>query len=440
MTRTASPIRIVVVGGGAGGLELVTRLGRKLGRRGRAEITLVERGRTHFWKPHLHELAAGTMDLDVHEIDYLAQSHWSGFRYLLGEMTGLDREAREVIVGPVSDDAGEQIVPQRRVPYDYLVLAVGSRTNDFGTPGAAENAVALENTQQADRFHRRLVDSFLRAQAQTEPLRADQLNVAIVGAGATGTELAAELHKATRALVSFGLDRIDPDRHVRLHLIEAAPRILPALPERISGAALRMLQELDVAVHTNARVAEVLPRAVRLADGNLIEAEMVVWAAGVKAPPFLREVGLQVNHLNQILVQPTLQSFDDPRIFAIGDCAAIPWEGHPGRNVPPRAQAAHQQAEHLYQSFRRLLSGGVPGPWRYRDFGSLVSLGTYTTVGNLMANFQGGNIWLEGLFARLMYLSLYKMHEITLHGFWKTALATLGRSISRSTEPRVKLH
>ncbi|MCU0758626.1 MAG: NAD(P)/FAD-dependent oxidoreductase [Steroidobacteraceae bacterium] len=440
MTDPSPAPRIVVVGGGAGGLELVTRLGKCLGRRGRAQVTLVERGRTHFWKPHLHELAAGTMDLDVHEIDYLAQSHWSGFRYLMGEMIGLDRSAREVLVGPVSDDSGEQIVPQRRVPYDYLVLAVGSRTNDFGTPGVAENAVALENTQQADRFHRRLVDAFLRAQAQAAPLRAGQLNVAIVGAGATGTELAAELHKATRELVSFGLDRIDPDRHVRLHLIEAAPRILPALPERISGAAHRMLRALDVSVHVDARVAEVLPRAVRLADGKLIEAEMVVWAAGVKAPPFLREVGVQVNHLNQILVRPTLQSFDDPRVFAIGDCAAIPWDGHPGRNVPPRAQAAHQQAAHLYGTFQRLLSGAEPRPWRYRDFGSLVSLGTYTTVGNLMANFGGGNIWLEGLFARWMYLSLYKMHEITLHGFWKTALATLGRSISRSTEPRVKLH
>lgn len=440
MPVTPALPRIVVVGGGAGGLELVTRLGRKLGRRGKADVILVERGRTHFWKPHLHELAAGTMDLDVHEIDYLAQSHWSGFRYLLGEMTGLDREARELVVGPVNDDSGEQIVPQRRVPYDYLVIAVGSRTNDFGTPGAAENAVALENTLQADRFHRRLVDAFLRAQAQSEPLRPDQLNVAIVGAGATGTELAAELHKATRTLVSFGLDRIDPDRHVRLHLIEAAPRILPALPERISGAADRMLRELDVAVHVNARVAEVLPRAVRLADGNLIEAEMVVWAAGVKAPPFLRDICLQVNPLNQILVRPTLQSFDDPRIFAIGDCAAIPWEGHPGRNVPPRAQAAHQQAAHLYDSFQRQLANRELQPWRYRDFGSLVSLGTYTTVGNLMANFQGGNIWLEGLFARLMYMSLYKMHEMTLHGFWKTALATLGRAISRSTEPRVKLH
>jgi NADH dehydrogenase len=355
-------------------------------------------------------------------------------------MVGLDRNAREVLVGPVSDDSGELIVPQRRVPYDYLVIAVGSRTNDFGTPGAAENAVALENTQQADRFHRRLVDAFLRAQAQAEPLRADQLNVAIVGAGATGTELAAELHKATRELVGFGLDRIDPDRHVRMHLIEAAPRILPALPERISAAAHQMLRELNVAVHVNARVAEVLPRAVKLADGNVIEAEMVVWAAGVKAPTFLRDVNLQVNQLNQILVKSTLQSFDDPHVFAIGDCAAIPWEEHPGRNVPPRAQAAHQQAAHVFGTFQRLLSGREPQPWRYRDFGSLVSLGTYTTVGNLMANFHGGNIWLEGLFARLMYLSLYKMHEITLHGFWKTSFATLGRAISRSTGPRVKLH
>jgi NADH dehydrogenase len=432
--------RIVVVGGGAGGLELVTRLGDRLGRKGRAEVTLIERGRTHFWKPHLHELAAGTVDLDVHELDYLAQSHWHGFRYLFGEMTGLDREARQVLVGPVLDEGGEEIVAARRVDYDLLVLAVGSRINDFGTPGVAEHAIALENTQQAERFHRRLVNAFLRAHAQSGPLRPEQLNVAIVGAGATGTELAAELHNATRALVSFGLDNIDPDKHIRLHLIEAAPRILPALPERISAAAYRMLRELDVQVHVGARVAEVLPRAVRLADGQVIAAEMVVWAAGVKAPPFLRELGLTVNPLNQVMVRPTLQSRDDPRIFAIGDCAAIPWPGHEPRNVPPRAQAAHQQASHLYRMLPRVLAGQEPAPWRYRDFGSLVSLGTYTTVGNLMGNFAGGNIWLEGLFARWMYLSLYQMHQVALHGWWKATLAAVGRLIARQTEPHVKLH
>ena len=440
MSTPAVKPRIVVVGGGAGGLELVTRLGNRLGRKGKAEIILIERGRTHFWKPHLHELAAGTMDLDVHELDYLAQSHWHGFRYLYGEMIGLDREAREVLVSPMRDERGVEIVPERRISYDWLVIAVGSKVNDFGTPGVAEHAVVLENSQQADRFHTRLVNAFLRAHAREQPMQPGQLHVAIVGAGATGTELAAELHNATRALVSFGLDRIDPDKHIRLHLIEAAPRILPALPERISVAADRMLRGLDVQIHVNARVAEVLPDGLRLADGTPIPAEFVVWAAGVKGPAFLRECSLQVNAMNQILVKPTLQSFDDPQVFAMGDCAAVPWPGHEPRNVPPRAQAAHQQASHLYGSLRRLLAGREPLPWRYRDFGSLVSLGTYTTVGNLMANFSRGDIWLEGTFARWMYLSLYKMHEVALHGFWKTALATLGRTISRQTVPRVKLH
>lgn len=232
----------------------------------------------------------------------------------------------------------------------------------------------------------------------------------------------------------------DPDKHTRLHLIEASPRILPALPERISMAAHRMLEKLDVEAHVNARVAEVLPKAVQLVDGTVIATEMVVWAAGVKAPPFLRELGVSVNALNQIIVDEHLRCRDDPHIFAMGDCAAASWHNHPGRMVPQRAQAAHQQASYLVKAIPRLLVNKPVKPWRYRDFGSLVSLGDYTTVGNLMGNFVGGSIWLEGLFARWMYLSLYKMHEVALHGYWKTALATLGRMIGAQTEPRVKLH
>ncbi|NCW25491.1 MAG: NAD(P)/FAD-dependent oxidoreductase, partial [Betaproteobacteria bacterium] len=412
---------VVVVGGGAGGLELVTRLGDRLGRKGRALVTLVERGRTHFWKPHLHELAAGTMDLDVHELDYLAQSHWHGFRYRMGEMVGIDRAAKKIMVAPVYDEQGDIIVPERSIPYDVLVLAVGSRTNDFGTPGVAEHAVALESTEEADRFHRRLVNAFLRAHAQPVALSLDQLQVAIVGAGATGVELAAELHNATRALVSFSLDNIDPDKHIRIHLIEASERILPALPERLSVKALALLKRLDVEVHLGARVAEVLPRAVRLSDGKEIPAEMVVWAAGVKAPSFLSQLGLQTNAIHQIVVNERLQSLTDPSIFALGDCAASPWLGKaPGSLVPPRAQAAHQQASFLVHQIERVLARQPLKAWHYRDFGSLVSLGEYSTVGNLMGNFVGGNMWLEGFFARWMYLSLYKMHEVALHGMTKT--------------------
>ena len=437
---TDSPHRVVVVGGGAGGLELVTKLGDSLGRRGDADITLVECARTHFWKPHLHELAAGSMDIDVYDTDYLAQAHWHHFGYRIGRMTGLDRERRRVHVAPFIDEDGEHVTPSREFDYDTLVIAVGSRTNDFGTPGAKEYAIALDDPAAAERFHRRLVNAYLRAHTQAEPLRPEQLNVAIIGAGATGVELAAELHNTTRTLVSYGLDRIDPDRDIRLVVIEAADRILPALPKRLSDGAARLLDRMRVSVRTGSRVAEVLPAGVKLASGEVIPAELVVWAAGVKAPDFLRDLGLETNRINQLVVRPTLQTTQDDLVFAIGDCAACPWLGRDGQTVPPRAQAAHQQASHMVKQVKNRLRGKPLRPWRYRDFGSLVSLGEYSTVGNLMGTLTGGNLWLEGWFARMMYLSLYKMHELALHGFWKMALDTAARLITRRTEPHVKLH
>lgn len=432
--------RIVIVGGGAGGLELATRLGDTLGRKGLAHVTLIEKARSHFWKPHLHEIAAGSIDMHVHATDYLAQSHWHGFRYRVGEMVGLDREQRLVHVGPVLDEEGAAVTPAYTRGYDTLVIAVGSNTNDFGTPGVAQHAIALETPAQAQRFHRRLVNACLRAHMQDTPLAPWQLQVAIIGAGATGVELSAELHKATRTLVSYNLDRIDPERDIRINLIEAGPRILPALPERIAGSATALLRGLGVQVRTSARVTGVTDQAVMLDGGEVIPAELVVWAAGVKAPEFLRDLaGLETNRLNQLVVHPTLQSTRDEAIFALGDCAAAPWLGHQG-NVPPRAQAAHQQASHLVKQIRRRLRGQALKPWRYRDFGSLVSLGEYSTVGNLMGSLVGGNLWVEGLFARTMYLSLYKMHQVALHGYWKTALGSASRLLTRSTEPRVKLH
>ena len=437
---TSALPQILIVGGGAGGLELATRLGNKLGRRGKATIQLIDKTRAHLWKPLLHEIAAGSMDLGVHELNYLAQSHWHHFRYRLGEMTGLDRTAREVQVAPVLDEDGQEITPQRVFRYDTLVIAVGSLTNDFGTPGVKEYAIALETAAEAVRFHRRLVNALMRAHAQPGKLRPEQLQVAIIGAGATGVELAAELHNTTRELVTYGLDRIDPDQDIKLNVIEASERILPALPQRLSDAATKLLQEKGVRVRTSARVAEVLPNGVRLASGEIIPAELVVWAAGVKAPDFLKDLdGLETNRTNQLVVKPTLQTTRDENIFALGDCAACPWLGKDA-NVPPRAQAAHQQASHMVKQIERRLRGKALRPYQYRDFGSLVSLGEYTTVGNLMGALVGGSLLIEGYVARLMYTSLYKMHELALHGFTKVALDTLARMINRRTEPHVKLH
>ena len=444
MSNSGSKHRVVVVGGGAGGLELATRLGDTLGKRGRAEVTLVDKNRTHVWKPKLHEIASGSMDLSAHEVDYLAQAHWHHFRFRIGEMTALDRQRREVRVAPYFDAEGREVTPDRVFGYDTLVLALGSLSNDFGTPGVTEHALKLESKSDAQRFHARMVNACIRAHAQTTPLRPEQLHVAIIGAGATGVELAAELHRTTREVVAFGLDRVDADKDIQVNLIEAADRVLPALPPRLSQATLELLRKLGVIVHTSAKVAEVQADAVRLADGRSVPAELVVWAAGVKAADFLKDIaGLETNRSNQLLVRPTLQATRDDDIFVIGDCAACPWpeaNGGKGGIVPPRAQAAHQQAAHVVGQIERRLSGRPLKTYRYRDFGSLVSLGEFSTVGNMMGGLIGGSLMVEGVFARLMYESLYKMHELALHGFPKMALDTVARLVTRRTEPHVKLH
>jgi NADH:ubiquinone reductase (H+-translocating) len=434
------PHRIVVVGGGAAGLELVTRLGDRLGKRGLADIALIERSRTHLWKPLLHSVAAGSMDPSEHQLNYLAQAHWHHFRYHFGEMIGLDRAAKMVRLGATYDEESREIAAPRSIPYDTLVIAIGSVTNDFGTPGAAEFAVPLETAEQAVRFHHRLVNAGLRAQAQSKPIEAGQLHVAIIGAGATGTELAAELYQSVREMVAYGLDQVDPDRDIRIILVEGASRILPALPERISDATLKILTNMGVEVRTNARVSAIRADGIELASGEFIPAELTVWAAGVKGPDVLAHLdGLEVSRANQLVTEATLATTRDPDIFAVGDCAAVPRKDSEAP-VPPRAQAAHQEASHLARQLKRRLQGLPLEPFVYHDFGSLVSFGRMGAVGNLMNLALGGHLFIEGVLARWAYRSLYKMHERALHGVTKTALGTLARGLSRRAEPKVKLH
>ena len=262
----------------------------------------------------------------------------------------------------------------------------------------------------------------------------------IIGAGATGTELSAELHRTLRGLVAYGLDKIDPDKDLKITLVEAADRIVPALPPRLSNATAALLGRLGVEIRTGARVTEVRPDGVLLASGEFMPSELVVWAAGVRGPQVLADLdGLEASPSRQLVVRPTLQTTRDDNIFAIGDCAWLVPEGE-RRPIPPRAQAAHQQASHLLKQIMRGLKGEPPKPFVYRDFGSLVSLGEFSTVGNLMGFVTGKGMMIEGYVARLMYRSLYKMHELALHGPLKVTLDTLARALTRRTEPQVKLH
>jgi NADH dehydrogenase len=435
---------IVIVGGGAGGLELATRLGHSLGRRQKAQIILIDKNRTHIWKPKLHEIAAGSMNWGDHEVDYMAQAHWNHFHFRIGELKSIDRAAKTIELAPYRGEDGLAITPSQHITYDTLIIAIGSLSNDFGTQGVKAHALKLENQQDAKSFHSKMVNACIRAHHQTDLIHPRQLHVAIIGAGATGVELAAELHRTTREVVAFGLSRIDSDKDIKVSLIEAADRILPALPDRLSKATEQLLTRLGVNVLTSSKVMEVSALGIRLADGREIESELVVWAAGVKAPDFLKDFGgLETNRNNQLVVESTLQTTRDPDVFAFGDCAACPCSDEQGGRagiVPPRAQAAHQQASHLVRQMKRRLSGQTLKPYHYRDFGSLVSLGKFSTVGHMMGGLLGGNLLIEGYFAKLMYLSLYKLHELAVHGPVKTTLNTLARLITRQTHPKVKLH
>lgn len=433
--------RIVIVGGGAGGLALATQLGKRLGKKKLAEITLVDAARTHVWKPLLHQLAAGSFDTHAEEIEYLAQARWNHFKFRLGRLEGLDRESKTLQLAASHDEAGREITPPQQLGYDTLVIAVGSQTNDFGTPGAAEHTIKLDSPQAAKRFNDRLINACIRAQTVPRSAGSGRLTVAIVGGGATGVELAAELHAAAKVLANFGFDHIHPEKDLQIVLVEAAPRLLAQLPERLSESALRELRKLAIEVHTNEKVVEVTEGSLKMASGKVVSSSLSVWAAGVKAADFLKTLGgdnpVETNRLNQLVVNGNLQT-TDAGIYAFGDCAAC--QQPDGTWVPPRAQAAYQQAMYLVRALPKLQRGEPVPPFVFRDQGSLVSLSEYSSVGSLMGSLTKGSFFIEGQLAKIMYWALHKQHQLALGGWKKTVLITLSEMLDRTYRPRIKLH
>lgn len=437
---TSSAPHIVIVGGGAGGLVLATLLGRKLGRHGKARITLIDHALTHVWKPLLHEIAAGTLNSDSDSVNFLSHAKKYHFRFVQGEMDGLDRAQKRIWLAPMLNEDGEEIVPKRPFAYDRLVIAVGSTANDFGVSGVKDHCVFLDDHFQADRLQQRLLHDFLRAQIQLTPLGPGQLHIAIVGAGATGVELAAELHRALRAFVAYGLDRIDPENDMRITLIEAADNVLPALTPKLQEATEAQLKRLGIEVLTGEQVVAVDEGQIRTKSGRVIDAEVKVWCAGVRGPSFFEGFDdLEQNRSHQLRVDQHLRICSEKDIFAIGDCAAC---SKPGSDeiVPPRAQAAYQQACTLAANFANEIAGQSQSlrPFVYKDYGSLISL-SYSAVGNLMGNLFG-TIMIEGFFARLTYLSLYRKHQLALHGLRWVIMNVVARLFMRGTQPELKLH
>lgn len=425
------PRRIVVVGGGVAGLILATRLGRTLGATGRAAITLVDRSPTHVWKPMLHTIAAGTWNIYQQQVQYLTHARAHDFSYVPGELDGIDRAARRIHLAPIRLE-GEMVAEARELAYDALVLALGSSANDFGTPGVNEHCHWIDSQAQADAFNRRL-----RAHVARSFVNGNYINVAIVGGGATGVELAAEMSRMVELAASYGTETSIRQR-LRLTLLEGAPRILNAFPEAVSISASAQLRALGIDVRTKVRVMAADAKGFVLESGERIDAALKVWAAGIRAANGIADCGLELNKLGQAVVTPSLLASGEDCIFAIGDCASLVPHGAE-RPLPSTAQVANQQALHLARHLPAWLSGKQVPPFSFRDLGALVSLSDYNAFGTLgrFGFFRGG--FIKGRFAQLSHALLYRSHQLSLHGPSRAALLWLAERINALVNPKIRI-
>ena len=439
LAATRSPMKpnegelphILIVGGGVAGLILATRLGHSLGRRNLARISLIDRSWVHVWKPMLHTFAAGTWNIYEQQVQYVAHARAHHFEYVPGQLDAIDRAAGSIRLAPLKA-AGEVVAGGRELGYDVLVLAFGSRANDFGTPGVVEHCHFIDSPDQADAFNARMRAHVVRSFAQ-----GGNIDIAIVGGGATGVELAAELCRMVELAAGYG--KVDIRRRVRLTLLENAPRILSAFPEAVSASAAAQLRGLGVDLRTGVKVVAADAGGYILEGGERVPAALKVWAAGIRASGGVEKSGLELNRAGQIVVEPNLLAKGADSIFALGDCASLVPEGS-GRPLPSTAQVANQQALHLVRHLPAWLRDGRPvPPFRFRDLGALVALSEYNAFGRLgrFGFFKGG--FIKGRFAQLSHAVLYRRHQLSLHGPYRAALLWLAERINALVQPSIRI-
>lgn len=426
--------KVLIIGGGAAGLELATRLGKQLGKPKLAEVTLIDSRRIHLWKPLLHEVASGSLDTGREALSYRAHSAEHDYYFQLGKFTGLDTQAQQIQLAPLMDHHGKQILPARKLDYDYLVLAVGSRCNDFGIEGVREHSFTLDTSQEAEDFHLTLLNRFLQFSESAK--QDEKVQVTIVGGGATGVELAAELYATADRLEQYGVHKIHHNT-LQVNLLEATDRILPVLPQNLADKAFKTLSDLGVNIQTNCMVKGVEANKLITAEKE-IDADLIVWAAGIKAPKFVASLGLPVNRINQLEVEPSLQVKNQANIYAVGDCAFLLQANE--RPVPATAQAAHQMAKLCADNIVKQVQGKSLSEFEYADHGALVSLSHFQAFGNVLDDLMHKTWKVEGKVAQLAYGSLYRQHQFALHGFWKTFWLMLVNLLEQRIKPKLKLY
>lgn len=423
ITTSACSDRLVIVGGGAGGLELALRLAKS----GREDVLLIDRSATHVWKPRIHELAAGLRRGHVEELDYAGLGEQWGFAFEQGALCDIAPATKTITLAAIGD--GRILVPERKLRFRALVLALGGVTPDMGTDGVLDHAVMLDNENDAEALARRFSAGLL---AHSLARNNGPFNIVIVGSGPTGVELAA--HLATDATCGALAPR-SALPETRITIVEAADTFMSGMDDDVRRAISGRMDEAGVHIKTGQKVNKVSASTVKTEDGDQFPADLTIWATGRVGPLVAGDINvLSTNKKRQWRVRRSLQSIDSDAIFALGDCSYI--DDDP---APPTAQAASEQAEHLARELPRYLVGEQPAKFEYEDKGTLLSLGGAGSAGAVRGYF-GDDFQVRGRLARAAYRGLQRQHEFIVLGAAKGTAKLISDVFGRSGGPRLKVY
>ena len=426
---------IAVIGAGAAGLPLVCQLSKQLVNSGLARVVLIDEQVNHVWKPRFHELASGVLDESSDFINLPLLAKQRGYCYEQGRVKTVDVKDKSIIVQSVDDESGNTIFPERKISYDYLVVSVGSKTNDYGIPGVEDNCYSLDSYKNAIDLRTRLTNLLVSHRTAGSRLR-----VAVVGGGAAGIELTAEIARMMQSIGGCG-SSINDDPRFRLEIVEGSAQLLNRNHPGLSKKLSQYMENLGVTVHHNFPVSRVSANHIMSDDGDVIEADMIIWTAGIIAPQWLAAIkGLATNPINQLIVDETLACHGAKGVYAVGDCCTIHKDGEIN-SVPARAQAAKQMADYLSRRLCLLVEGRSPKEaFTYRDQGMLIGLSHFFSLGELANLWRSKGLGVDGALAKVMYSFIYWSHHASVRGRWQAFRHFLSSQMTATKDIKIRIH
>lgn len=424
--------KIIVVGGGVAGLELANKLGDTLGSKNKATITLIDCNLSHIWKPLLHKIATGSIDSDLESISYLEQAKKHNFNFKLGKLKNIDKKNKQITLSEIRDKKRNILIQEEKIKFDILVLAIGSITNDFEIKGVSENCFFLNNIKQANLLYRKMLNLFIYKKNK------EKIKITIVGGGPTGVELSSEIFNMLQKLEYYKFKNLSK-KNISITLIEGEKRILPGISKKISKTIYKKLKKIGVSIKTKTFIKYVNQNKLETQSKEIIDSNIIIWTAGIKTPDYMKKIGkLETNKFNQLIIKNTLQTTLNDYIFAIGDCAS--YIDDKGNHIPARAQSAHQMATLCYKNIILLNKSKKLKKYKYKDHGYLISLSKFKTIGQINKFLFYKKIAIKGKIAKLIYLSLYRIHLIKIYGYFKTILLILISIFNKKIRSKIKIY